>query len=156
MAKSLTVGSCTFQYPEQGTKAGWGEEATCWAVAVTNRLNTISGANDIDLTTVCIVNNQSVAANVGTGACTLSFSASAVRSFEATYTVIRTDCCCAITTETGIMTGVYNGSAWAFNVEQVGCAAVCFTITCAGQIQYFTDACGGAGTIKFKASTIAQ
>ena len=159
MSKTLTIGSCTFQYPEQGTKAGWGEEATCWACAITTKVNSISGTNDIDLKTICIVNNKSVATNVGTGACTLSFSTSAVRSFEATYVVIRTDSCCVILTESGTMTGNYNGTAcnkWNFSIEHVGCAGMCFTMTCAGQVQYFSDACAGAGTMKFKASTIAQ
>ena len=156
MAKTLTVGSCTFQYPEQGSKSGWGEEATDWAVAVTARLGTLSAANDIDLTSVCIANNKACATNVGSGACTLSFSNTAVRSFEATYVVLRTDACCVILSENGNMSGSWNGTAWAFSVEQIGCAGMCFQISTAGQIQYFSDACAGAGTMKFKASTIAQ
>lgn len=156
MAKSLTIGSCTFQYPEQGTKAGWGEEATNWAVKATSVLNTLSGANDINLTTVSILNDQSSAVDVGSGACTLSFSTAAVRSFDATYFVVRTDSCCVVTAESGTMTGVYNGTTWSFTVEHDGCAGMCFEINSCGQVQYYSDSTKGAGTMKFKAATIDQ
>lgn len=156
MAKSITISGTTYQFPEQGTKAGWGEEATDAICAIASRLNTLSGANDIDLTTICINNDQCSALNVGTGACTLSFSNAAVRSFEATYSVIRTDACCSVSSETGIMVGIYDGTAWTFSVEHTGCAGISFDITCAGQVQYYTDSTKGSGTMKFKASTIAQ
>lgn len=156
MSKLISVGSCTFCFPEQGQKSGWGEVVTDTICALATTLATVSGANDISLKTINIANNTCSATDIGSGACALSFAIGAVRSFETTYSVLRTDCCCANTVETGIMTGIYNGSAWAFSVEHIGCAGVCFTITCAGQVQYTSDATKGAGTIKFKASTIAQ
>lgn len=157
MARSMTVGSCTFLFPTQGQKSGWGEVLTDWACAVSTKLATVSAANDITLKTVCIANNQSVAANVGTGAAALSFSTSAVRSFDVDYVVLRTDCCSVVTTESGKMTGNYNGTSWQFSVHDVtGNAGMAFSITSAGQVQYYSDATKGAGTIKFKASTIAQ
>jgi hypothetical protein len=156
MAKTLTIGSESFLYPEQGTKPGWGEEATCWAVAVTNLLGTLSGPNDINTTCVAIANNQCTAANVGTGASALSFSNAAVRGFEVVYAVTRTDPCCAVVSEYGTMEGNYNGTSWSFAHEHVGCAGMCFQITAAGAVQYFSDACGGAGTIKFRARTTDQ
>ena len=151
MSKSLTVGNETFQYPEQGTKAGWGEEATCWAVAVTNTLATLSGPNDINCTCVAIVNNQACAANIGTGASALSFPTSSVKSFEVTYAVTRGACNCYV--ESGTMEGIYNGTSWAFSHSHVGCAGMDFQITAAGQVQYFSDD-STAGTIKFRARTI--
>ena len=150
MSKSLTVGSCTFQYPEEGTKPGWGEEATCWAVAVTNRLATLSGTNDINCTCVAVVNDQCTAASVGTGASALSFPTATVRSFVVSYAVTR-----GTSVEAGEMEGVYSGSAWSFAHNHVGCAGMCFQITAGGQVQYFSD-CGCAGTIKFRARTIDQ
>jgi hypothetical protein len=157
VAKSLTVGSCTFLFPTQGQKSGWGEVLTDWACAVSTRLNAISGANDIDLTSACISNNQTSAANVGTGSATLSFSTSAVRSFDASYVVVRTDCCCAVTVEKGCMTGAWNGTAWAFSVFDItGCAGMSFSITAAGQVQYVSDSTKGTGTMKFTAKTFAQ
>lgn len=150
MSVSLTIGSETFQYPEPGTKPGWGEDATCWAVAATNRLATLSGANDINTTCVVIANNQCAAASVGTGASALKFATSAVRSFVVSYNVIR-----GTTVETGTMEGVYNCTSWAFSNVTTGCAGMSFQITNAGQVQYFSD-CGCAGTIKFRARTIDQ
>jgi hypothetical protein len=150
MSVSLTIGSETFQYPQEGTKPGWGEEATAWAVAVTNKLATLSGPNDINCTCVVIANNQSCAQNVGTGASALSFPVSAVRSFEVCYAVTR-----GTSVESGQMYGVYDGSDWSFRHEHTDCAGVCFQITPTGQIQYFsTD--DVAGTIKFRARTIDQ
>ena len=153
MSKSLTIGNETFQYPEQGTKPGWGEDATCWAVAVTNKLATLSGTNDINTTCVAIANNQSSAANVGTGASALSFPTALVRSFVVSYAVTRGACCCNV--ESGELDGVYNGTSWAFSNSQVGCAGVSFQITAAGQVQYFSDN-SATGTIKFRARTIDQ
>ena len=150
MSKSLTVGSCTFQYPEEGTKPGWGEDATCWAVAVTNRLATLSGTNDINCTSVTIANNQCAAANVGSGASALSFPPASVRSFVVSYAVTR-----STSVESGEMEGVYNGTTWSFAHNHIGCAGMCFQITAGGQVQYFTS-CDVAGTIKFRARTIDQ
>ena len=150
MSKSLTIGNETFQYPEEGTKPGWGEEATDWAVAATNTLGTLSGVNDINTTCVVIANDQCTAASVGTGASALSFPTASVRSFVVSYAVTR-----GTTVETGEMEGVFNGTSWAFSNAITGCAGMNFQITNAGQVQYFSD-CGCIGTIKFRARTIDQ
>ena len=160
MSKTLIIGSCTFQYPEAGTKPGWAEAATDWAVAVTNTLGTLSGVNDLCITCVSILNCQCTAASVGTGVSALKFSTAGccgVRSFVVTYAVTRTDSCCAITVESGNMEGAFNGATWAFSNEFVGCAGMAFQICdCNGQVQYFSDGTKGAGTIKFKASTLTK
>lgn len=150
MAKSLTVGNETFQYPETGTKPGWGEDATGWAVAVTNRLGLLTGPNDINCTSVVIANNQTSAADIGTGASSLSFPSAAVRSFVVTYNVVR-----GTAVEAGEMEGVFNGTIWTLSHEHTDCAGMCFQMcTCNnGRVQYFSD-CGCAGTIKFRARTL--
>ena len=150
MSKALIIGSCTFQYPEAGTKPGWGEEATCWAVAVTNKLGTLSGINDICITCVAIANDQCSAANIGSGTCALSFPTASVRSFVVSYAVTR-----GAVVEAGEMEGVWSGAAWSFAHNHVGCAGMCFQITCAGQVQYFSS-CAASGNIKFRAKTIDQ
>ena len=154
MSKTLTVGNETFIYPTEGGNPGWGEEAADWAEAVSDKLATVSGVNDLSDTTVAMVDNQCVAANVGSGASALKFSNASVRSFEATYAVDRTDPCCVVTVESGVMTGVFNGSVWTFQHEHVGDAGVDFSITSAGQVQYFSDSGKGAGSIRFRAKTI--
>ena len=153
MSKSLTVGTTTFQYPEQGTAPGWGECATDWACAVTVRLATLSGSNDINCTCVVILNNQCSAQDIGAGASALKFATATVRSFVTTYAVTRGACCCVV--EAGEMEGVFDETNWAFSHNHVGCAGMNFQITAAGQIQYFSD-CGTAGNIKFRARTVDQ
>ena len=68
----------------------------------------------------------------------------------------RTDPCCVVTVEAGTMTGVFNGTAWTFGHEFTGCAGMCFQMTACGQVEYFSDASKGAGTIKFSATTKTQ
>lgn len=145
MSKTLTIGSETFEYPEQGTSPGWGENATDWAVATTNKLGTLSGPNDINTTTFPIADSQSAAVDVGTGATSLLFSTSAVRSFEVSYSVIR-----GSDVETGTMEGIWNGSAWSFSHSFTGDAGMDFEITAGGQVQYFSDT-KGTGTMVYRA-----
>lgn len=149
MSKTLTIGSESFQYPVEGTKPGWGEEATDWATAATNAINNVFGPNDITTTCVVIANNQTCAQPVGgTGATSLSFSSTVVKSFVVTYAVTRTT-----SVETGQMEGIYNGTTWEFSNSSTGDAGVTFTITAAGQVQYFSTN-NVAGSIKFRARTI--
>lgn len=153
MSTELTVGSETFNYPENNQSPGYGEDAHDWAVAVTSTLSTISGPNDITISSDTIANNQSSSvAIVG-----LQFGTAAVRSFEITYIVYRTSDSSTVT-ESGKMFGTYDGSSsWAFTVETIGDAGMAFEITAAGQVKYYsTDHTGTnySGLIKFKASTL--
>ena len=148
MSVTLTVGSETFEYPEQGTKSGWGKPATDWASAVSTRLGALSGPFDIDITDAIIADNQSSAADVGTGVNILSFSKTVVRSFVVTYEVTR-----GTVVETGTMTGINDGTNWTFQHDHLGDAGMDFEITSAGVVQYFsTNAL--AGTIQFSAKTL--
>ncbi len=142
MSKTLTVGNETVIYPTEGGNPGWGEEAADWAEAVSEKLATVSGVNDINDTEFAIVNNQCSAANVGSVGASLSFSKAAVRSFEATYAVDRTSPCANVRVEAGVMTGVSDGSNWTFQHEHVGDAGMDFSITSAGQVQYFSSSDG--------------
>ena len=135
MSIELQVGNVTFLYPEEGSKAGWGEEATAWAKAITTTLATLSGPNDITNTSAAISDNISVAADIGVGASALSFATSAVRSFVVTYVVLR-----GTYVESGQMEGAWDGAEWSFQHESVGDAGMDFGITSAGQIQYYSDA----------------
>lgn len=148
MSKTLVIGSCTFLYPVAGTKPGWAEEAADWAEAVTNKLATVSGTNDICTKTVTVLACQ-CAANIGSGQTALSFSTATVRSFVVTYNVLR-----GSTVETGSMEGAQVGGTWVFSHDHTGCTGMCFDITSAGQVQYYSD-CSCAGTITFNATTLA-
>lgn len=156
MSTCLIVGSCTFSFPEQGTCAGYGEQVHDWAVAVTNKLTSLTGPCDISLTTVCIADNQSTWANVGSGSSLLKFSNAATRSFNVTYNIYRVACCTV--SEAGVLRGIYNGSnCWRMAREFVGCAGVCFQITSTGQIQYKSSNLPGSQTTgEMKFTTSAQ
>lgn len=56
MTKLLQVGNDIFEYPQQGTGQGHGEDATAWAEAVTNAITNFLGPNDILLSTVDLAN----------------------------------------------------------------------------------------------------
>lgn len=148
MSKQLTIGTETFLYPEQGTNPGWGEEAADWACAITTRVNSLSGPNDINLTSASIINSPCVSLNVGAGTTALKFPPSCVRSFEVSYNIVR-----GAYFESGSFNGFYNGSSWVTNQEFIGCAGVCLSITSLGQVQYRSSTIG-SGTITFKAKTL--
>lgn len=142
MAITLIVGGKTFEYAEQGTSPGWGECNTAWACAITCQIGLLSGPNDKNTTCVAITSGAG-ATNVGSGGCALKFTggiiAGTVRSFEVVYNVRRGN-----STEAGTMEGAFNGSTWDFAHCHIGCAGMCFDITSAGQVRYFTsgDGCG--------------
>ena len=140
MSKPLTIGNETFQYPEEGTKPGWGEEATSWAVAVTDKLGTLSGVNDINCTCLALAAAQECGTPIGTGASALSFPTASVRSFVVDYAVTR-----GSFVESGNMEGVYDGTDWCFNHCFIGDADVCFDITAGGHVRYFTKDAAGDG-----------
>lgn len=158
MAVSLTVGSKTFEYSEQGASPGWGEQNTLWASAITDRVALFSGANDKTTTnfnfsaSACMVSVSCLQFTGGTAAGT-------VRSFEVAYTANRTCGSCITAQESGTMEGVYDGADWDFGHNHVGCACVCFVITSAGQVQIYASdgtCCsdGNSGSVKFRARTI--
>ena len=163
MSKELTVGNQAFQYPIDGTKPGWGEEATGWAEAMTDAMATVFGPNDIPTTIVAIannINNLTLGAggplDVGAGPTSLSFPPSSVRSFLVTYAVTRDDELSqpdSIIVESGEMEANYNGSEWNFFHSHLGDAGVDFSITPSGQIQYYSNDFGH-GTIIFRAKTV--
>lgn len=155
MSKCITIGSCTFKYPTQTQCAGWGEVAADTMEAVADQLAIVTAPTDIPLTTVDFLNNQCSSINVGSGATLLRFANTAVRSFTVTYSIRRVGSCETIA-ETGKMHGINDGCcSWTFSYEHTGCAGVCFTITCTGQIQYTSTCLTGqtTGKIKFRART---
>ena len=156
MSTCLTIGSCTFKFPESGDCAGYGEEVHCWAVAITNKVGAFTGPCDIPLTTVCVTDGQCTWANVGSGSSLLKFSNAATRSFNLYYFVYRV--ACSTVSEAGVLTGIYNGSCcWRISRELTGCAGICFQITGTGQIQYkTTDLTGVQTTGQIKFSTLTR
>lgn len=155
MAKDLQVGSDIFSYPEQGEKAGWGDEATSWAEAVSIALNDLSGPNDILLTSANLANNQSTAANI-TG---LVFDTSKVQGIEVDYFISRTfDSGSSTVTEQGKILGSYDGTNFTISLEATGDSAVIISVTPTGQFQYISDDKSNhvSSVIRYRARTIDQ
>lgn len=156
MAKDLTVGSDTFEYPTQGDDAGWGEGATDWAEKVTEVLSSFNAVNDIPLTSALIANNITTPTNVNG----MLFNTASVLSFTITYIAVRQDTGFSTIVQYGTLEGVSDGSNWTISDTYTGDANLTFTITSAGQVQYYSSdlpiSGGYTGIIKFKATTFAQ
>ena len=123
MSKPLTIGSETFDFPLQGENAGWGEQVTDWATAVTDALSTVQGPADILLTSANIINNQSTFVNING----FSFSTATVDAFTAQYYVLRTTVSPAVKkVESGTIQGNYDGSNWQISIQNTGNADIDF------------------------------
>ena len=153
MSKSLQIGSDIFEYPEQGEKAGWGEEASAWAEAVSNALNDLSGPNDILLSTANLANNQITAADING----LRFDTSKIQSVQVDYFVERTfDSGATTIGETGKIIGHYNGTEFIISLEATEYSGVDISVTNVGQFQYISDNKSNhvSSTIRYRARTI--
>lgn len=152
MAIELQIGTEVFEYPDAGEASGWGENATSWAQAVTNQLNTLLSANDIPVTTVSISNNIVAPQNI----LGLAFNLSAVIQCEIHYFIKRV---AGLTTlvEEGVIRGTYDGAEFSLTQDTTGDAGVQFSVTAGGQFQYISTNFVGqtTGTMIFKASTFA-
>jgi hypothetical protein len=157
VAKTLTVNGEDFEYPTNREPAGWGEDATGWAEAVTNVLSNVTGTGDILLTDATINNNQSSPANVTS----LSFDPANVRGAVVIYTIYRVTTSTGATeaTETGTIYVGYKSTAGTWDITVVGSAnaGVTFSITAGGQIQYTSTNFSGSsysGVMTFKAQAL--
>ena len=161
MSVPLTIANNTFQYPTSGEDPGWGADATDWAIAVTEVLNTLVAPSDI-LETSYIINNNTV---VQTDINRLFFDPGTVRAANITYSVYRVSTANPSGhTESGVIYLNYDnsaslGSKWNLGQNKIGDASITFNITDAGQVQYTATDIGAAGyqsTIKFIAKTLSQ
>jgi hypothetical protein len=157
----LTVGNQIFSYPNPGEEAGWGEDATGWASAVTEALNALIASGDILPTTLVLQNNQASFVDV-TG---LFFNASTIRAANINYAIYRV----SNTTnpglaESGLLMLDLNdtapvGSKWTLIQIKNGDGGVAFSVTDGGQVQYTsTDIglTGYTGVINFSAKVLTK
>lgn len=153
MAKQLQIGSTIYNYPEEGDKAGWGEEATSWAEGVTDALSSVQGANDILITSATLTNNQTTATNIPG----LLFNVAQVEAVEIDYLIKRTyDSGSTTVVETGKILGSYNGTDFIISQDTTEDAGVVISVTSAGQFQYTSSDLSNhvSSLIRFKAKTI--
>ena len=153
MSKQLQIGSEIFDYPEQGDKAGWGDEATAWAVAVTNALQNVQGPNDILITSATLANNQTTAANISG----LTFNVSQVEAVEVDYYIERIfDAGASTVVETGKILGSYDGSDFVISTETTGNTGVSIDVLSSGQFTYTSSdlTTHQSSIIRFRAKSI--
>lgn len=153
MAKLLQVGNQTFEYPEQGTELPWGEDATGWAEAVTEALQTVQGPNDKLKTEVTLANNQTTPTDISG----LSFNVAAILAVTIEYYVERIyDGGATQIGESGVIRAYYDGTDFNISVQATEDAGVDITATNAGQFQYTSDnkANHTSSRIVFTAKTI--
>lgn len=145
MSQNLQIGSTTYKYPLNSETGGtWGEDASAWAKAITDKVNGFSSNSDI-LTTSASLSNNVV---VDTAVSGLSFNSTLVRAATVTYDVIRT------AREYGTLLVNYNGSSWDISRQNIlGDAGMSFNITAAGQVTYQSSN-DIVGTMKFSAKAI--
>jgi len=146
MAVALTIGGVTFQYPNNNDEL-WGREATNWAIAVTNSLNSISVDGDLGPTISAAINNN---VTTETNVSGLSVNVNDNRGFVIHYYVYRgrgspTNIELA---EVGTIRGVYKTTAgtWELDNTYTGDTEVEFSVTPTGQIQYTSSDISGTGT----------
>lgn len=157
----LTVGNQIFNYPDPGTEAGWGQDATGWATAVTAALGALISPGDILQTTLVVANDQSAAADV-TG---LFFNSTLVRAANISYAVYRVSTGVPLgVAESGMLmldlndTGT-TGNKWNMTQLKNGDAGVVFSVTDGGQIQMVSTNIGSAGysgVINFSAKVLTK
>lgn len=154
----LVINGNSYAYPDPSQEPGWGVEATDWASAVTDALNSLSGEGTINETLSTIdlaVINKDLAG--------LAFNAAVVEGADISYRLTRkTDS--AEYAEKGTLHIVYNAGTvekWFISREITAGtdAMVTFDIDTNGQVTYTSLAISGtnySGSIKFKTSTILK
>ena len=146
MSIPLTVQGVTFQYPVNSNEL-WGNEATNWAKAMTDAVQTLIVTGDLGaLTLASIANNISVDANVSG----LNVNVNNTRAFIVQYYVYRGRGSPTNTelAEVGTLRGIYkpNSAEWVLDNTYSGDGEVDFSITLAGQVQYTSSEITGTGT----------
>jgi len=154
MSIRLVIVDQAFDYPETGNGEGWGEEATGWAEAVTDTINSVISNQDIPLTEAVLVNGSSGIVNG------MSFSATNTQRIEVTGVISRV--------YTGIsgkpeeaeafsVQGTYNGSDFLISITSAGDdTGITLDVDTAGQFNYVAENKTDTQsiTIKFKGTAI--
>lgn len=156
MSKTLTIGSETFEIPDEGDNGNYGEEVSDYLEAVADALGTVQQPNDIPVSSGTILNDITVATPISG----FAFDTSEVISIFCEYRISRTTDVPAVNlVESGFIEGNFDGSAWSISIRAVGDAGVLMDISPAGAIQYTSSNLTGSNytsEIVFKAKVFNQ
>lgn len=155
----LTISGVPYNYPTNLQEAGWGEDATGWAQAVTDMLSALVANGDILPSTNAIQNNITTLTNIDG----MFFNSDIVRSARIDYSVYRvSDTTPSGVVESGMMLIALNdtapvGQKWSITQYKNGDSGVQFTLLDSGQVQYKSSDVGitnYTGNIKFTAKVL--
>lgn len=155
MSKTVQIGSNVYTIPEEGDNPGWGEDLTAYLEGIADALANVQGPNDILITSAPLTNNQSTFANIAG----LQFNTAQVQAIEVKYLIIRVyDAGVSTVTESGTITGNYDGSTFFASTQHVGDAGITFDITNTGQVQYKSSDLTShvSSVIRFRGITIDE
>lgn len=161
MSIPLTIAGTTFDCPQSGTDPNWGENASSWAVAVTEAIATLLGPGDI-LTTEFTIDNDITVPTAING---LLFDSGTTRASNISYSVYRTSTSQPSGhVETGTIYLTFDDSAatgekWKLSQIKNSEAGIVFSMGDDGQMLYLsTDigAVGYVGVIKFSAKSLSK
>jgi hypothetical protein len=169
MSITLTVGGVSYEYPTQG-EDNWGEEATNWAEAVTEQLNSIITSGDIALTTANIANGPGPAATDLSSSAPvigLTFEIATVKGAFVEYSIDRSTTTNKYT-ETGMLILTYNNLTTSWDIARYhagssgpsiyGVDFTCTNVGPVGQVNYTADSLitgtGYDGKIRYRARVI--
>lgn len=155
MAIDLQVGNTTYAYPTPGEEPNWGADATSWAQAVTELLQSIAGAGTINEVESVIANNVTTDTEV----LGLAFSETLTQAAIVLYRIVRDSDDITPVTEMGKLDIVYDNGTWKMSRE-IGAgepAGVTLDINSLGQVVYQSTNISGAnyeGVVKFKTVSV--
>jgi hypothetical protein len=155
----LIINNNTYNYPDAGSEAGWGKDATDWASDVTEQLASLAGTGTITETQANIQLNVASPEEIPG----LLFSPSLIESAEVTYRIYRTTDSEELS-EQGTLSLVYISSdplKWFMSrtINAGTDAKVILDINVNGQVTYTSSPLSGSnytGYIKFKTSAILR
>jgi hypothetical protein len=154
MARTLVIGVDSFEIPDQGDNADYGEVLTDFFEAVAEALSSVQQPNDILRTTAVIANNRTIFSPI----VGFAFDTTEVRSINTEFIIQRSTSEGKLV-ESGLMQGLFDGETWSFSIESMGNAEVEFEITDAGQVQYKSSLMTGntySGFIIFRAKVFNE
>lgn len=148
---TLIVNGTAYNYPDPGTEPGWGEDATGWAKAVTNALQSLAAAGTIFETQSSIANNITTFTQIPG----LQFNSALTLSALVFYRIFRDTDSATPVNEEGILSIIVDNGTWKMSREIVvgETTGVTLDVNGAGEIVYKSTNIAGAnyqGIIKFK------
>jgi len=152
----LIVNNTIFNYPDPGEEPGWGEDATGWAEAVTEALQSLAPAGTLNEAQSAIDNNQTDEEIAG-----LVFSSSLTKTATVLYRIQRDTDSITELVEQGYLNILYDNGTWLMSREiSTGSpAGVQLDINSMGQVIYTSTNIAGAnytGFIRFKTFGIVE